>query len=320
MDKKLKYPPTNILVVSVLALICCALWGSACPFIKIGYSLFKIDSSIPQNLILFAGMRFTISGLMIILFISLLRKRPLKLKTKAIGRVAVLSTFQTILQYSFFYIGLSNTTGVRASIISGSNVFLVMIVSSLVFKEEKYTLRKLFGSVLGLTGVIIVNLSGSGVGTAFSITGDGFVLLTSISYAFSSAFLKRFSEIDDTAMLSAYQFLFGGIILTAAGFMFGGRITYFSPKALLLLAYLSFLSAAAYTIWSMLLANNDVSRVAVFGFSMPILGVLFSRMLLPDENEVLGLNIVLALVLVCTGIYIINSKKSNYSVFKVKHV
>jgi len=320
MERKTKYPLTNILVVSMLSLVCCALWSSAYPCIKIGFRLFRIDSSIPQNLILFAGMRFVISGLLVILFASISRKKPLKLKTEAIGRIAVLSVFQTILQYTFFYIGLSNTTGVKASIITGSNVFLVIIVTSLIFKEEKYTLKKFVGSIIGFAGVIIVNLKGNCIGSTFSIMGDGFVFFASICYAFSSAFLKKYSEKDDTIMLSAYQFVLGGIVLIVVGLMSGGRVTYFSLKALFMLIYLGFLSAAAYSIWSTLLAYNDVSRVALFGFSVPVFGVMFSRLFLPNESSTIGMNIFLALMLVCAGIFIINNKKANYGSLKANHV
>lgn len=320
MERKTKSSLTNIWAVSVLAIACCALWSSAYPCIKIGCGLFRIDSSIPQNLILFAGMRFVISGLLVILFASVSRKKPLKLKTESMGRIAVLSVFQTILQYSFFYIGLSNTTGVKASIITGSNVFLVIIVASLIFREEKYTLQKLIGSVIGFVGVVIVNVNSNGIGSSFSIFGDGFVLFSSICYAFSSGFLKKFSEKDDTIMLSAYQFLLGGIVLISAGLISGGRVTYFSLDAFFMLLYLGFLSAAAYSIWSTLLAYNDVSRVAIFGFSTPVLGVMFSRLFLPNESGMIGINVIFALILVSAGIFIINSNKINYGSLKVKHV
>lgn len=320
MERKAKNPLTNILIVGVLAILSCSLWGSSYPCIKIGCRLFRIDSSIPQNLILFAGMRFLISGLLVILFSSISRKKPLKFKTESIGRIAVLSVFQTMLQYTFFYIGLSNTTSVKASIITGSNVFLVIIVTCLIFKEEKYTLRKFIGSVIGFAGVVIVNIKGSGISSSFSIIGDGFVFFASISYAFSSAFLKKFSEKDDTMMLSAYQFILGGIVLFAVGLISGGRITYFSLRALLMLLYLGFISAAAYSIWSTLLTYNDVSRVAIYGFGIPVIGVLFSRLFLPDESGSIDMTIFLALILVSAGIFIINSKKVNYGKLKVKHV
>ncbi len=52
---------TNIWVVLVGALICCALWGSAFPCIKIGYSMMDIASSDTASQILYAGYRFTLA-------------------------------------------------------------------------------------------------------------------------------------------------------------------------------------------------------------------------------------------------------------------
>ena len=45
-----------------LGLIVMLLWGSLFPFVKYGYRVFEIDTSFPPNLILFAGVRFLVSG------------------------------------------------------------------------------------------------------------------------------------------------------------------------------------------------------------------------------------------------------------------
>ena len=54
--------------------------------------------------------------------------------------------------YFCFYLGLAHTTGVKSSILNGISVFVAILVASLIFKQEKLTLVKLFGSVfLNLT-------------------------------------------------------------------------------------------------------------------------------------------------------------------------
>ena len=63
-------------------------------------------------------------------------------RKSAWGKIAMLSLFQTIIQYVFFYVGLANTTGVKASIIEGVNVFIAILVASLLFHQEKLTARK----------------------------------------------------------------------------------------------------------------------------------------------------------------------------------
>lgn len=61
----------------------------------------------------------------------------------------------------------------------------------------------------------------------------------------------------------------------------------------------------AYSLWGVLLKHNPVSKVAVFGFMNPVFGVILSAWLL-KESDVIGIECVLALVLVCVGIYVVN--------------
>ena len=51
---------TNSLFVALAAMFCCALWGSATPFIKTGYKLMLPENDVAST-ILFAGVRFVIS-------------------------------------------------------------------------------------------------------------------------------------------------------------------------------------------------------------------------------------------------------------------
>ena len=74
---------------------------------------------------------------------------------------------------------------------------------------------------------------------------------------------------------------------------------------LILLVYLAFISAAAYSVWALLLKANPVSRVAVFGFTNPVFGVLISAIVLHEWNQIDG-SFVLALLLVCIGIVTVN--------------
>lgn len=125
---------------------------------------------------------------------------------------------QTILQYVFFYVGLSHATGVHGAIITGTNVFFSILFASLVFRYETLNGRKLAGCLLGLQ-VVIVNLSGSGSEGLFDVSflGEGFVLLAQIFYAISSALVKKYSRQFDVVTLSGYQFMIGGLALMVIG-------------------------------------------------------------------------------------------------------
>lgn len=298
---------TNMAFVTVIALLCCALWGSATPFIKTGYELMLSDEDVPST-ILFAGIRFAFAGALTVLIYSIARRKFLFPKKENWGKISVVSVFQTVIQYIFFYIGLANTTGVKGTIASGSNAFFAILIASLIFKQEKLTFRKITACVIGFAGIILVNLNG--LDFTMNFTGDCFVIFSSISYAFSSALIKRYSKHEDPVVISGYQFIMGGLFMIVAGLVFGGIVTITSAKAVAVLTYLAFLSAIAYSLWGILLKYNPVSRVTVFTFMTPVFGVILSKLMLSEASNVSPLNLVITIILVSTGIILLNYNKT----------
>ncbi len=293
------------------AMLCCLLWGSAFPLVKIGFSWLNISSEDIPTEILYAGLRFTLAGVIAIIITSLISGKFLRPTMKSLPKVFSLSMFQTILQYLFFYIGLSNTSGVKASVIEAMNVFVALIVSCLIFRMEKFTAAKIIGSIIGFAGVVIINVSKGDLAGGLTLKGEGFILISTVAYAFSSVLMKHWSNEENPMMMSAWQFLLGGIVMSILGFALGGRISGFDLKSVLLLIYLASLSAIAYSLWASLLKYYPVSRIAVFGFMNPVFGFILSAFLL-GESEAFGLKSIAALVLVCLGIYIVNyTKKTN---------
>lgn len=292
-------------VVCVCAIFCCILWGSAFPCVKLGYKLFRIDTSFVPSIILFAGARFTIAGALVIIFGSVTRKKFLLPKAKNWRYVAVIALFQTGLQYTFYYIGLANTSGVKASVLNGLGIFFTIIAACFIFRTEKFNLIKLAGCILGFAGVILINFEG-GFSFSFTLRGEGFIIISGLSAAFAAGFVKIFAKSEDTTALCGWQFFCGGILLAATGLATGGRITYIDVGAAFMLLYLAFLSACAFTLQSFLLKYNPVSKVAVFKSANPIFGAVFSALILGEKDQLLSVYILLALIFVCMGIFVIN--------------
>ncbi len=297
---------TNKFFVAAAALLCCALWGSATPFIKIGYELILPEKTVPST-ILFAGIRFTLAGIITVLIYSIGRKKFLYPKKENLGKVALVSSFQTVIQYIFFYIGLSNTTGVKGTVGSGSSAFFCLLVASLLFRQEKLTFKKVFACILGFAGIILVNLNG--LDFSMNFTGDWFVIFSSIAYAVSSSLMKRYSSLEDPVVISGYQFIMGGFVMIAVGLLSGGTVIFPSINALLVLLYLACLSATAYAVWGVLLKHNPVSKVSIYSFMTPVFGVLLSALLLSEPSKTTPLNLCITLVLICAGIILLNFKK-----------
>ncbi len=308
MKKELYLQKTGI--VCLLALLCCFLWGSAFPCIKIGYRLFSVESTDIWSQILFAGIRFTLAGILVVLISSLTQRTFLFPKKNTWGMVVKISMCQTVIQYFFFYVGLAHTTGVKGSIIEGAHVFLSILIAALLFHQEKLTRAKGAGCIIGFAGVILVNLNGAeSLDGGFSFYGEGFLLIACVSYAFSSVLMKRYSAAESPVVLSGYQFILGGVIMTVAAIAAGGRLSVNTPAAYLMLLYMALISAVAYTVWGILLRYNPVSKVTIFGFMTPVFGVLLSALLLEEGGQMPWKQSIVALLLVCTGIFIVNHRE-----------
>ncbi len=296
---------TNSVIVAIIAVFCCALWGSATPFIKMGYELLNV-SGVPSTM-LFAGMRFALAGVLTVIIFSIARRKFICPKKRNLGKICIVSVFQTVLQYIFFYVGLSNTSGVKGTILSSASAFFALFVAGLLFKQEKITFKKILACIIGFAGIIFVNLNG--LEFTLNFTGDCFVLFSALASAAASVILKSFSKNEDSVELTGYQFVIGGIVLIIIGMAFGGKVEVSGMAALGVLIYLAFLSAMAYSLWGILLTYNPVSKVTIYNFTIPVFGVLLSKLMLSESGNVSPLNLLITLVLVCTGIIMLNYKK-----------
>jgi drug/metabolite transporter (DMT)-like permease len=295
-DNLFTWPPA----VFFWALICALLWGSAFPMVKTGMAMLGIQESTGGKLY-FAAYRFFLAGLMIFAGIRASGK-PLTLPRRGdYAAMALIGLFQTTLQYIFFYIGLSNTTGVKASIIISSGSFFLALFSHLLFKDDPISLRKSAGLIFGFAGIVLVNLQGGGLDVHFALTGEGFILLTALSSTVALVVVKKVAARIYPPLMSAYQLAIGSVILFLFALAFDSpHVLVFNGRSLMLLFYLSFLSAAAFSLWYLLIQYNRLSSIAAYRFLIPICAALLSVALLKSEH--LSWTASFALVLVCLGI------------------
>lgn len=300
---------TSLPLTAALAIVCCALWGSAFAFVKLGYELWGIASDSPAQQVLFAGMRFSLAGVFVLVGTAVAR-RKLLLPTRAdLAPIALLALSQTTLQYAPFYIGLAHASGTNSSLVQGTSAFVQILLATLVFRQEGLTRRKLLGCVLGVGGVALVTLRGGGMLGSWSLMGEGLVLASVIAGGCAACLMRRFGVGGDTFLLTGWQFICGGAALMAIGLLAGGRIETCSVASLGVLAYLGALSAIAFSVWSWLLKHNPVSRVAIYRFFIPMCGVMFSVVFLGEAVPVAQVPaLVAALGLIVAGTVLVNTE------------
>ena len=283
------------------------LLGSAFPAIKIAYSLFQIESSQWPDQILLGGIRFTIAGIMLLLYVCIVSKKVPVLPQGVLPCIIEIGMLHTVGQYVLFNIGVAHTSGVKSSIIFAVNGCVTLLISCLIFRQERLTAHKIAACLIGFLGIVLVNLNSGVFDFSMRIVGEGFIFLASVSYGFASGFMKKHSKTYDPIFLAGSQFTFGGIIMTAIGLLSGGQIIANVPiKGVILLLYLSFVSAASYAVWSNLLKYHPISKVSVLGILNPLIGALLSAVFLKEWSYLLRINSILALVLVCFSIWYVN--------------
>lgn len=298
-------------IVALLACVCCILWGSAIPVIKTGYRLMEVDAADTASQIVFAGVRFTLAGLLVLIFASIREKKVL-IPDRTILKYAIpVCLAQTVGQYFFFYIGVAHTSGVKGGIITGLGNFIAILMSCLIVRNERMTGRKMAGCVLGFAGVVVINLMGKSLDMGFTLTGEGFILISQVAYGISTILINIYSKKVSPVVLSGTQFTMGGIVLTLIGVGMGGHPGNVTAVGVVSIFYLAMVSAVAYTLWSVLLAWNDVSKVAIFGFVNPLCSVILSALILGEVKQAFNTGSLAALLLVCAGIYIVNCRGTN---------
>lgn len=287
-----------------MAVLCTLLWGTAFPAIKKGYELFGIEGGDIPSKFLFAGARFFIAGI-VVLLIGLFTekdKKALLPKKNDIPPILLLGFFQTFCQYLLLYIGISCITGTKSALLTSVSAFGSVILSAVFLKNDRLGARKIIGCIIGTAGIVAMNF-GSELG-GFTLIGDGLVILSNLSGAAGNVVSKRISGGRSPALLAGWQLITGGAGLCILGAVLGGRLDLSSAAATAVLLYLALMAGIAFMLWTMLLKYNPVSRVAVFNLLIPVFGTMWSGIFL-GEN-ILTLSNAVSLLLVCSGIFIVN--------------
>ncbi len=264
-----------------LAIIACLLWSSAFVGIKIG-----LPYTTP---IQFAGIRFFISGLMILPFAGSLKSFSgiIKANLKIILLISFVNTF---IQYSLFYMGINLVPASLTAIIVGSGPIFVAMVAHFFMSDDRMSFNKLLIFLFGFSGIVLVSLGRNRFTTSGEIPVLGILLLvfTNINSGFGNVLVARDAKNVPPLVLSSLSMIIGGaglflLSLPIEGFHLSGPkpIEFYAS-----LGWLSFLSAAAISIWFVLLKRPGVkiSNLNFWKFLIPVTGAVLAWILMPDEK------------------------------------
>lgn len=291
--------------VVTFALSAAIAWGWAYPLIKLGFEEFGIAQTMTAGKMLFAGVRFTLSGLIVLSIATATRRRFTVAGTSSWLYILLFALLNTGLHYYFFYVGLSYSAGARAAILNSLGTFILVLLACIFFKSDRLTVRKLIGCVVGFVGIMVLNLGSAG-GGSFTFMGDGMIILNALCGAFAGLMTRGLGKRVDVFVGTGYSLAFGGLMLFIPGLAMGGQLPRVTLVGAVILFLLICISTLGFTLYNKLLTCNPVGKVAIFNSLIPVVGAVTSCLCLGEPFYV---KYMIAAILATAGIYIINKGK-----------
>lgn len=302
--------------VALFALTAAIAWGWAYPLIKLGFEEFGITMEMTTSKMLFAGLRFACSGL-IILLIAHRQHRRFAIRSKTDWRFILLfALVNTTLHYAFFYFGLSLSAGSRASILNSLSVFSVVILACLFYKSDKLNLYKIIGCIIGFCGLAMLNVNIPNIFhngptlanniPSVSLLGDIMIIMNALCGAFASLLTRGMAKRVDIFVGTGYSLGLGGVLLIIPALVMNASLPCVTPIGLLYLMLLIGISTIGFTLYNRLLISNPIGKVAIYNSMIPVVGALSSCLCL---GEPFSIKYIIAGSLASIGIFIVNKGK-----------
>ena len=292
---------SRLLSTTFLAITACMLWSTAFVGVKIG-----LNYTTPLR---FAGIRFFLAGIYILPFCGNLKNsfRQIFRNWKEVVRLGL---FQTFLLYTFFYLGISRVPASLTAIIIGANPLFTAILAHLLLRDDRLNMRKLGSISLGMAGVVIIAASRENFSWAEGKEFWGILILVAANLAGSmgNVVVVKYRKGLPPVLLNSSQLMFGGLCLMLLSLPFEGLdIQVNAYPYYIALAWLSAMSATAFSIWFILLRRPGikVSVLNVWKFLIPVFGALLSWIILPGERpEFFG---VTGMVFIAISLVVLNA-------------
>lgn len=290
---------TILVVLSFFAIY--FIWGSTYLWNKIAVT------ELPAFML--AGIRFVTAGSLIFL-ISIILGYSLKitkaqLKNTIIAGFLFLTFGNGVVVWALQYVD----SGFAALEVSAQPLVVLLMMRFLQGKKIKTT--SLIGIFLGITGIFLL------VGQKQIITQEGAILgmvlifVCMLSWSYGSLFVGRADLPSNFFVNTGYQMLTAGFSLLLISSLLGEEwsapTTWSTPVVWSMLLLILFGSIVTFTAFNYLLRIVSPEKVATSSYVNPIIAMLLGWYFL---NEEVTLQSAIASIVLLTGVYFINTKKS----------
>ncbi|MCG8632957.1 MAG: DMT family transporter [Desulfobacterales bacterium] len=281
-----------------LLIILSASWGFNQVAIKV------TNESVPP--VLQAGIR-SIGAAFLVMAWMRYRGYPLFEKDKTLLWGILVGILFSV-EFILIYCGLDFTTASRAVIFLYTTPFFVAVGAALFIPGEKLGAGQVLGLCLAFIGIITAFNESVSMPSGKMLTGDIMMFAAAALWGATTVIIKAspLAAIKPGKTLF-YQLAVSGAFMPAASIMLNepGLANMTSLGWSSLAFQIIWIAFITYFTWFWLISNYSVSRLSSFTFLTPMFGVLSGIVFL---NEPLTLNLIVALFMVGSGIYVVNRK------------
>lgn len=227
---------------------------------------------------LFAGLRAEIAGVALLSLAAVLHRATLPERRQWPGLVALALTSTTI-AFAAMFLSPGRTSVGIASVLGNLQPFIVVLLAAFVL-DERLSPAKAVALAFGLVGATLVTIPTITAADGDRFAGALLALGASVSLALGNVVLKRIGIAGHVLTLTAWQLVLGGIPL----FVLAALVERDTPVnwSLTFVAILLGLALAGtalpYLVWNALAQEEEIGRLTLFLFLVPVFGVLLAAL------------------------------------------
>lgn len=277
-----------------LNLLTAVLWGGNSVAIKIGLA------GIPP--LCLAGIRFLLGGLVVFIWVRILK---LELKLNPSERRGIIGlVFIFLTQIYLLNAGTAYTLASRSTIFISAYPFFTALFAHIFIPGDRTSSRKIVGMVLSFLGVVLIFAESLVLNELQYLFGDIMVLASASLLGARQVYLKRLTQNMHPGKVLLWQAAPSLPVFFILSALFETQQIHLDTHIVSAVFYQGFVVAGfCFILLTTLLQRYSASRLSVFGFITPVIGVVISNLLLGDP---ISPGILLSLGLVAIGITIVN--------------
>ena len=235
----------------------------------------------------FAGLRALLAGVAL-LGLALLQKAPVLPSGVAWRELLALAITATTLTYGAMFLSPGRTGAGIASVL-GNTQALFTLGLAVIFLGERLTPGKLAGLFLGFAGVVLISYPALIAADAYGLSGALLALTASVGAAAGSVIFKRTGTRSNVLTITAWQLIVGSLpLLALSAVVERGVGVIWNAEFIILLLFLALVGTSlAAAVWYALVQRDDVGRLTLFFFLVPVFGLAIAVVIFGEQVSLL---------------------------------